>query len=434
MTQYARLLNILKSRSAFNPGLADNLFLSYNITDLKSFKYPLFNVLNLHRDCSLCRYGFQIDVWQGYCPHSCIYCWAKWTGSSDAAVSAREGIMPFDFVSFWYAFYSSFENTSDKEEPQFLKYANSDLVRSLITLRVPIRIGCFYDSFIEDEVKWKLTYNVIRLLNFYNYPFVVVTKSPIISESPWIDEMVSENGVVQMSISASDYNFSALLEPGAPDVNSRFDALKILSSKNIYTCIRINPLFPWGNVLNTVSEKEKDSLSNFLAYPDTDLLDRAVECNVKGIVAGVLNMDKNNWPRLLKILSKYYMLPGFYDEKNWQFSSEIISGCYSFLSRECKKRGLEFSTCYLGRGLDEYERYRHLWSCSDHFCSIGGCFKNDENKIIEVIEQYKNSSGLKKDFALINRENSKPDGFIKKFISKSAEKIIDFIVSCLHKK
>jgi DNA repair photolyase len=473
---YIDLLRGLSKKSGFIPSILKDtcncVYTDFFKAPQPDFTFPVFNIVNLHEDCRLCRYGFQIDVWQGYCPHGCVYCWAKWTGSA----SERSNIKPFDLLGFWYFFekiLGSSNITSLNDQVMQSPGLERDqlLIEELIKNRVPLRIGSFYDSFIREEMSYKLTASVIEILNFYDYPYLVVTKSSLPAEKPWIDILRSDLSVVQMSISVSDEEISRCMEPGAPTVADRFRALKAIGAKGIYTCIRINPMFPWqlkgddevqNEAQNSVSGQEtvaaaakdgtvkegtvedrvkKNGLScealseqtekpGIFSEPDVQLIQMARENNVKGVLVGMLNFNPEYSDRIFRALSKKWQLPKIYSSHGLDVKEADIRAYYSFFAEECQKKGIGFSTCYLGYPERHYSLFSDLWTHKECFCSVN--LEGKENTLLKHSGRQRiiDSAGQFKKTAQEDRKK----GFIEKKAEAAAKWIIDLIVRLAQKK
>lgn len=105
-----------------------------------------------------CNYPTRLDTYGCGCQHDCDYCYAK---------------SLLDFRNLWDAKNPSVANISKIER----KLAKIDPA----TISA-IRLGGMTDCFQPIEKELKVTYNTIKLLNKYNLPYLIVTKSSLVAD------------------------------------------------------------------------------------------------------------------------------------------------------------------------------------------------------------------------------------------------------------
>ena len=71
--------------------------------------------------------------------------------------------MPVDITEIWKTFYYALE--TDKKSRW----------REMIEMRVPLRIGSMSDSFMVIDKKYKVTQELLKILSYYNYPYIIFT-------------------------------------------------------------------------------------------------------------------------------------------------------------------------------------------------------------------------------------------------------------------
>jgi len=202
------------------------------------------------------------------------------------------------------------------------------------------RLSTLTDPFQPIEVVERKTLRILQVFKELEVPVVINTKSDLIAESPWIDEVLklAEKSlvVVQFTIAFLDSE-AKILEPFAPSPSRRFKALEILSRSGVPTTIRLQPVVPY---LNT----EPEYLSQ--------LLDNAKSIGVKHIIAENIRVltrndlealqkackscvDKIEWERILKTPWKRPSIK----QREKALHTVMI---------EAMKRGLTFTTCREG--------------------------------------------------------------------------------------
>lgn len=114
--------------------------------------------------------------------------------------------------------------------------------RKLIDMRCPIQVGVNSDPLQPCEKVHKVTLNVLGLLKKWQYPAVITTKFPgQLTESEYLRTLDGLPLIVQVSISSGDADLLHRLEPGAPSLSQRLDAMKTLSDAGATVQLRLCP-------------------------------------------------------------------------------------------------------------------------------------------------------------------------------------------------
>ena len=188
-------------------------------------------LVNHHSSCSRCHYSFELDTYGRGCVHNCHYCYAK-----EQLYTHKYWNQPIPFpinlAEVRKIFYTVFETEKTSKW------------RSVLEQRVPLRIGSMSDSFMWVDRKYGVTKELLKILSFYNYPHIVFTRSDLVAEDEYLSLLRKDLSSVQFSISGGNEELTKLMEPGAPTVARRIEALKTLREAGIWTTVRINPLFP----------------------------------------------------------------------------------------------------------------------------------------------------------------------------------------------
>ena len=171
-----------------------------------------FKLVNSHNTCQQCLYAFEVDTYGRGCVHDCVYCYAK----AELTVHAywnRPFPMPVDITEIWKTFYSVFE--TDKKTKW----------REIMEMRVPLRIGSMSDSFMFMDKKYKVTQELLKILDYYNYPYIIFTRSDLVAHDEYLELLRNDLCSVQMSIASTNDEMNRMVEPGTPSSKRRLKAL-----------------------------------------------------------------------------------------------------------------------------------------------------------------------------------------------------------------
>jgi len=168
-------------------------------------------ILNYHSACSKCHYSFEIDTYGRGCVHNCGYCYAK-------EILTRHGYwnepipFPVNMAEVRKLFYTVFETD------------RSSRWREVMEKRIPLRIGSMSDSFMWIDKKYKVGLELLKILRFYKYPYIIATRSDLIATQDYIDALDPTLASVQFSMAGGNDAMMRLIEPGAPSIQRRLDA------------------------------------------------------------------------------------------------------------------------------------------------------------------------------------------------------------------
>ncbi len=358
----------LSKRSSFK--LASNLEKNYEnyllsrdgLNDSSSIfpsSWPTF--ISASQDCSQCFYGLQLDTYMFGCTHDCLYCWAK-TEQTKKDLWNNPSPIPFDLTTIWNLFCSHFDEQSETN------------FKSIFNKKIPIRIGSMSDPFIRPELTYQVTFELIRLLEHYQYPYLILTRSDMVSKEPYLNLISPSLGSVQFSIPGLNEDFVKILEPGTPSPLKRLNAVKLLREKKIWVGVRINPLFP--NRPDGFYSQNKTNTDLLLNFFDLELLKKIKESDCKSVIAGFVHLELSTAQdisnkikiNLLDFVDK--KLPG--TDLYFKYSYPEIRYYYEIIAKFCKENDIKFSTCYLGLSDSYFWRDQDLWDDKKDCCSIKG--------------------------------------------------------------
>jgi len=207
-----------------------------------------------------CVYPFQIDPYYNGCSHKCLYCYA-------GSIAHSFGL-PFDSYT-----------------PTDIGVLRKRLARpsgkmgEFIKRKHPIRIGGMSDPFMNGQ-SHEATRQVIEILNDYEYPHIIFTKSKDICDM--ID--ILNPALCQIQISAANSNYG-VIEPNASTVPERLSACKTLSDAGFNVIGRIAPIIPpWADGAEWSKDNE---ICNGLDFA----LPRKFEiCGARGLILEMIRL------------------------------------------------------------------------------------------------------------------------------------------------
>lgn len=301
---------------------------------LESVASGLPYLINSSKDCSLCHYGFQIDSYAQGCQFDCSYCWAK-DHFESLGLWNRPLPIPVNLIEFWEVFFNFFEK--DKKSIYY----------NLLKKKIPIRLGSYSDPFTPVEFRYGVTRQMIKILNHYNYPFVMLTKSDVVASDEYLSLINPCNAVVQFSFSTLDDSVAKRIEPGAPSPTRRLDAIKRLVKNGVQVTARINPLF-----------YKEDESSLF----QTNMIKKIAETGCQTILFGFASLSNSSAAGMNKEMTR--------DNQQNSISLTGMRSSYEALKKKCDENNVKFSTCYLGLGDVFYWKDQDLWANKADCCNI----------------------------------------------------------------
>ncbi|MCD4744750.1 MAG: radical SAM protein [Bacteroidales bacterium] len=119
--------------------------------------------------------------------------------------------------------------------------------------RIPLK-KCFMmpgggvsDSYQPVEKKYELTRKALEIINEYNFPVHMLTKSTLIKRDTDILKKINEKQrtIVSFSFSSIDDKISAVFEPGVPSPTERLNTLAFFKSEGITCGMFLLPVIPF---------------------------------------------------------------------------------------------------------------------------------------------------------------------------------------------
>ncbi len=378
-----------------------------NGKNVKIIHQEVFELINTFAGCQRCHQAFQIDTYGQGCTHDCIYCFAKNYAEQKNEWNNPLPI-PMDITEVWEAFYKTFE-TSD-EHPW----------KDILKKKIPLRLGANSDCFMSMDRHFGITKELLKILNHYDYPYLIVTRSDLIATDDYIKLLNPNLAAIHISIPSLNEELTKKIEPYAPSPQKRLSTIRKLKENGFWVTARVNPLipcFPDGHFTKGVT----GDAPSFFSF---ELIEEIGKAGAQSLLAGVITMPKNVMEKMSTALS--FDLKTLMDEKSsnekFQYDWTEIQSYYEKIKEICTKYEIQFTSCYLGSGEPAYFRFKHLWDNQDDCCNAKN--RVEAHKIdSHSIEAQQRSEYLTKD-----------GGLVKKIITDMCIKIMKIIFRGLNEK
>ena len=168
---------------------------------------------------SKCMYTTRLDTYGCGCQHDCKYCYAK---------------SLLEFRNLW--------------NPQKPVVGNMKQIRSAIIKMKKsgvqiVRLGGMTDCFQPLELKYRTTYQTIKLLNKYKIGYLIVTKSHIVANDEYMKIYDKDLAHFQITTTCLDDDLYHKLDYEKASVPSkRIEAILKLQNEGFDVAIRLSPL------------------------------------------------------------------------------------------------------------------------------------------------------------------------------------------------
>jgi DNA repair photolyase len=178
-------------------------------------------------------YDYAVNPYVG-CGHACRYCYA--------------------------AFMKRFTGHREKWGEFVDAKMNAPVLLAKETGKKPVGrvwISGVCDPYQPVEMKYRLSRRCLEILVENAWPVTIQTKSPLVLRDMDILEK-AEQAEVGFSIGTADDKIRGLLEPSAPPVKARIDALALLHARGIKTFAMIAPILPGAEGLGAALRGKVD--------------------------------------------------------------------------------------------------------------------------------------------------------------------------------
>lgn len=166
-----------------------------------------------------CYYPTRLDTYGCGCQHDCKYCYAK---------------SLLDFRGFWNA---------EKPVVGNMKQIRNAIIRAKKSGIKLLRLGGMTDCFQPIELKYRATYQTIKMLNKYRIEYLIVTKSHLVANDEYMKIYDKDLAHFQITTTCLDDDLYKKLDYEKASVPSkRIEAVKKLQEAGFDVAIRLSPL------------------------------------------------------------------------------------------------------------------------------------------------------------------------------------------------
>jgi DNA repair photolyase len=170
-----------------------------------------------------------INPYRG-CEHGCIYCYAR-------PAHAYMGLSPgVDFETKLFF------------KPEAARLLEGELSRRSYECR-PVHIGGNTDPYQPAEKGLRITRGVLEVLERFNHPLSIITKSALIVRDADILARMGAQGLARafVSITTLDRKLARAMEPRAATPERRLDAVRALADAGVIVGVLFAPVIPGLN-------------------------------------------------------------------------------------------------------------------------------------------------------------------------------------------
>ncbi|MCF6321851.1 MAG: PA0069 family radical SAM protein [Rhizobiaceae bacterium] len=167
-----------------------------------------------------------INPYRG-CEHGCVYCFARPTHTY---MGLSAGL---DFESQLYA------------KPNAAKLLSRELSRKGYVPKI-IALGTNTDAYQPIEREWRVTRQILEVLEAANHPVMITTKSALVVRDIDILERMATKGLVKVviSITSLDRRLCRAMEPRAATPGLRLKTIHQLAAAGIPVSVILAPIIP----------------------------------------------------------------------------------------------------------------------------------------------------------------------------------------------
>ncbi len=162
--------------------------------------------------------GLTINPYQG-CSHRCAYCYATYEWSPE----------------FYDKIYAK-SNAPEVLERELAAWS-SDTV-------TPVMVSSATDPYQPAELRFQLTRRCVEVLQKYNVPYYVFTKSALIERDLELHRQYRHNCFIVWSITTCNEKKRRIIEPGTPPANKIFKVINKFADSGLCCGVNIDPIIP----------------------------------------------------------------------------------------------------------------------------------------------------------------------------------------------
>ena len=236
--------------------------------------------------------SYIINPYRG-CEFGCKYCYARYNKN------VKEDILGIKI---------NIPQVLEKE----LKYIKVDKVI----------LGGSCECFTYSELKYKITYRILEILNEHNISYIILTKSNLIEKYLSLIQKNKDNKIF-FTFNFAQEDTKRILEEKSPSLEARIKAIKRIKEKGIRFRIHIGPFIPYVSQLDNIFSLFKD-----IAYKINIELYHYRLGNFPQVIESLKTFDFDE-EKIKKLISIYENKDNFYNFSE-QFKEEILKKAKNF--------------------------------------------------------------------------------------------------------
>ena len=244
--------------------------------------------------------------------------------------------IPIDISDIWETLYTVFETDKNSK------------FRSIMEKRTPLKIGSISESFIFMDQRYGVTKELLRILDFYKYPYIIFTRSDLVAQDDYMKLLNPKLCSIQTSISSTNDEMNKLIEKGTPSAKRRLLALQKLNENGFWTTIKISPFFPiYADGYYTDPNFDRKNMPEPFHYSSFEMVDEIASYGITSVFAEMvklsllsLNEIEKSFGRDLKSL---YKLETNKKNGNFYYSLPEIRAYYDNIKTRCSKNAIDFT-------------------------------------------------------------------------------------------
>lgn len=231
--------------------------------------------------------GMTINPYQG-CQHRCAYCYATYEWSPE--------------------FYDKIYAKSNA--PQILERELASWKSSRID---PVMVSSATDAYQPAELRYGLTRQCIQVLQKYNVPYYVFTKSTIIERDLGLHSRYKQNCFIVWSVTTCNERKRRVVEPGTPPAARIFEVIEKFVDAGVACGVNVDPILP----LVTDSDEELSAV-----------VDACRRAGVGYVFGTMLRLRTDIWDRMKAALALLGVENGAEQYKKIYGFKEPLSASY----------------------------------------------------------------------------------------------------------
>ncbi|MDQ5843166.1 MAG: radical SAM protein [Thermoproteota archaeon] len=162
--------------------------------------------------------GLTINPYQG-CSHRCAYCYATYEWSPE----------------FYDKIYAK-NNAPEILEKELAAWKSETII--------PVMVASATDAYQPAELRFQLTRRCVQVLQKYNVPYYVFTKSTIVERDLELHKQYRHNCLIVWSVTTCDEKIRRIIEPGTPPAGRIFEVIKKFAEAGLCCGVNIDPIMP----------------------------------------------------------------------------------------------------------------------------------------------------------------------------------------------